>query len=161
MEKQVNVAIPTLIKPSITTRPKFDANWCDRGEYSINTSNKWGLCGSSPVQPAPKSRCRTKRRSLRQYLRRTKEWGEHNICDVVIGTSRTRLDFRCIEDRFRLGPARLARRWKAASQYGMTHNAGIFPLKNHSIAPATHLGFHNPYTEIHKVAWIEGNFESR
>ena len=66
-----------------------------------------------------------------------------------------RLDLRCIEDRFRLGPVRLARRLKAVSQYGKTHNAGIFPLKNHSIAPVTHLGFHNPYTEIHKVAWAE------
>ena len=62
------------------------------------------------------------------------------------------LDFQCIEERFRLGPARLARRWKAASQCGMTHNAGIFHWKNHWIAPATHSASHNPYTEIHKVA---------
>jgi len=43
----------------------------------------------------------------------------------------------------------------------MTHNVGIFHLKNHWIAPVTHSVFHNPYTEIRKAASAENDIDPR
>jgi len=79
----------------------------------------------------------------------------------AINTSRMHLGFRCIEGWFLPVLGWPERRWKSASQCGMTHNAGIFHLKNHWIAPATHSVLHNPYTEIRKAASAENDIDPR
>ncbi len=79
---------------------------------------------------------------------------------LAINTTRMHLDFQCIEERFRLGPARLARRWKAASQCGMTHNAGIFHWKNRWNVTVTRSVFRNRCIEIRKWASTKNNFKS-
>ena len=51
------------------------------------------------------------------------------------------------------------RRWKAASQVEMTHNMGIFHLKNHWNAPATRWVSRNPCNEIRKAASAENDID--